>query len=110
MRNPEPASSSRRSQIMKLDTLPDEEMTYFGTRKKLKDVKISSNVYDTIKSFNLGNLSELPTIPKYYQTFLLSFIIHISSAFSHVHKYDLIHGKFDLSKVVAQRNRSEYPR
>ncbi|MGB1604122.1 MAG: hypothetical protein ACPIOQ_65930, partial [Promethearchaeia archaeon] len=53
----------------------------------------SKNIYDTIKSFNLGNLSELPTIPKYYQKFLFSYIIHISSAFSHVHKYDLIHGK-----------------
>ena len=52
---------------------------------------------------NLGNLSGLPKIPEFYMRCLLGFIIQISRAFSHCHKHNLVHGNFNLSKVLVQR-------
>ena len=60
---------------------------------------ISKNVYEQIMRMNLGNLSTLPEVPDSYACFLVRYIIYISRAFSHAHKNDLVHGKFNPSKV-----------
>lgn len=59
-------------------------------------------MYQLIGSANLGNLSALPMIPKEYIKMILAYIIQISRAFSHTHQNGLIHGNFNLSKVIAQ--------
>lgn len=65
------------------------------------ELKISKNMYDLIKSMNLGNLSSLDKIPDYYVKMLLGYVIQISKAFAHTHSNGLVHGNFNLSKVIA---------
>ena len=60
-------------------------------------------MYDLIKSMDLGNLSALDKIPDYYVQMLLGYIIQISRAFAHTHSHGLVHGNFNLSKVIAQK-------
>ena len=52
---------------------------------------------------NLGNLSAMKEIPKYYITMILQYIMQTSLGFIQAHSNDLIHGHFNLSKVIAQK-------
>ena len=52
---------------------------------------------------NLGNLSAMKQIPDFYVSFILRYIIQIARAFAHAHKNNLVHGVFNLSKVVVQK-------
>lgn len=78
-------------------------MTYFGERPPFTQIYESKNMYQTIKSLNLGNLSSLAKIPEFYIRFLIGFVIQVSKTLSHMHKYDLAHGKFDLSRVLVKK-------
>ena len=49
---------------------------------------------------NLGNISNFPNIPIFYVKILLDYIIHLSRAFSFLHQYDVVHGAFNLSRVI----------
>jgi hypothetical protein len=49
---------------------------------------------------NLGNISNFENIPIFYIKILLEYIIHISRAFSYLHHYNVVHGAFNLSRVV----------
>jgi hypothetical protein len=60
-------------------------------------------MYDFIKSMNLGNLSSLKSIPEYFVNCLLKFIIHVTRAFAHAHENNIVHGNFNLARVVAQK-------
>jgi len=60
-------------------------------------------MYDMIRRLNLGNLSGLPRIPEYYIRCLLGYIIQISRAMAHAHENGLVHGKFNLSKILVQQ-------
>lgn len=51
----------------------------------------------------LGNLSSLKQIPEYYVNCLLRFIIHVTRAFAHAHENNIVHGNFNLSRVIAQK-------
>lgn len=55
----------------------------------------------------MGNISELDQVPKFYARCLLGFMIQISRVFAHAHKHNLIHGAFDLSKVMVQQQPME---
>ena len=57
-------------------------------------------MYLLIKDLDLGNLSEIIDIPKFYVKCLLQYIIQISRAISHAHRHNLVHGSFDLTKVI----------
>ena len=70
---------------------------------------MSMNMYQLIGSAKLGNLSALPMIPSDYIKMMLAYIIQISRAFSHTHFNGLIHGNFNLSKVIAQSFSSQSP-
>ena len=70
---------------------------------------MSMNMYQLIGSAKLGNLSALPMIPIDYIKMLLAYIIQISRAFSHTHNNGLIHGNFNLSKVISQSFSSQSP-
>ena len=52
---------------------------------------------------HLGNLSALKEVPHFYYGFLCRYMQKISLAFIHAHDQNLIHGNFNLSKVIAQR-------
>lgn len=91
--------SSRRSDCHDLAALD----TYFGKRKPVAKVVTSLNMYDYIKSFELENISALPSIPDQYFKSLLLYIVQISRALSHCHKHDLVHGNYNMSKVMVQR-------
>ena len=54
-----------------------------------------------IESMDLGNLSALEKIPEFYIKTVLKYLITISKAFSFCHKFDLVHGNFGLTKVLA---------
>lgn len=60
-------------------------------------------MYSMIKWFNLGNLSGLPQIPRFYVALLLEYIIQVSRAMCYAHKHNCVHGNFNLSKVIAQK-------
>ena len=77
-------------------------MSYLGYRKGFDDVKTAKNVYESIRFMNLGQMSGLSTIPDFYVRFLLGYIIQISRAMAHAHRNRLIHGHFDLSRVLVQ--------
>lgn len=79
--------------------------TYCGERIDSSELKVSPDAYKMIKRFNLGNLSGLSKIPEFYMRFLLGYIIQVSRALAHAHEHDLIHGKLDLSKVIAQQKK-----
>ena len=64
---------------------------------------ISKNMYDFIKEMQLGNLSSLKQIPEFYVNCVLKFIIHVTRAFAHAHENNIIHGNFNLSRVIAQK-------
>jgi hypothetical protein len=65
-------------------------------------------MYDFILKMNLGNLSSLKFIPEFYVNCIMKYIIHVTRAFAHAHQNNVTHGKFNLSKVVAQvRNLEE---
>jgi hypothetical protein len=71
-------------------------------------IKVSANMYDFILKMNLGNLSSLKFIPEFYVNCIMKYIIHVTRAFAHAHQNNVTHGKFNLSKVVAQvRNLEE---
>ena len=57
-------------------------------------------MYDFISSLQLGNLSVMKLIPRFYIKYLLTYIIQISGALAHAHKNGLIHGALDLSKIL----------
>lgn len=78
-------------------------MTYFGMRKPISYVKPAKNMYEMIRFMNLGSLSGLPCIPDFYMRFLLGYIIQISRSMAHAHRSNLVHGNFNLSKVLVQR-------
>ena len=63
------------------------------------------NMYSTIKSFALGNLSVVQVMPDFYCKMLLNFIIQISRALAFAHQHGVVHGNLDLSKVLVQRMR-----
>ena len=73
----------------------------------MQDLRISQNFYDIIKSFNLGNLSALNRIPEFYIKHLIQYIVNISASLAQAHNHDLIHGDFNLSKVIAQKIKIE---
>ena len=73
----------------------------------MQDLRISQNFYGIIKSFNLGNLSALNRIPEFYIKHLIQYIVNISAGLAQAHKHDLIHGDFNLSKVIAQKIKIE---
>ena len=60
-------------------------------------------MYQFISSMQLGNLSSLKMIPEYYVNCILRFIIHVTRALSHAHENNIVHGNFNLSRVVAQK-------
>lgn len=76
---------------------------FYGERLSPEHIQNCKNVYQVIKQFQLGNLSQFSKIPQFYVRFLLGFIIQISRALSHAHKNDLVHSNLDLSKVLAQK-------
>ena len=49
------------------------------------------------------SLPQKQTIPDFYCSWMLRYIIYVSRAFAHAHKHDLVHGKFNLSKVSVQQ-------
>ena len=63
----------------------------------------SINVYGLIKKMNLGNLGNLPQIPKDYVIFIFKYLLQVSRSFAHIHEHNMVHGNFKLSKVIAQR-------
>lgn len=79
------------------------KQTYYTQRKDVKYVKETKNVYDMIKQLELGNLSSYRVVPTFYIKCLVSYILQISRAFSHCHKHDLVHGNFNLLKVLVQK-------
>ena len=52
---------------------------------------------------NLGNLSAMKEIPRYYIGMILQYVMQVSLGFIHAHSNDLTHGHFNLSKVIAQK-------
>jgi hypothetical protein len=52
---------------------------------------------------NIANFQMLNIIPDFYIIFLTKYIMDISNAFSYAHKHHLVHGNFNLSKVIAQK-------
>ena len=56
-----------------------------------------------IKWMDLGNLSGHAKIPEYYIRCFLGYVVQVSQAMSYAHKHNLIHGQFDLSKVIIQQ-------
>ena len=74
-------------------------MTYFGPRVNPASLKLSQNAYDLIGSYGV-NFKEIQNVPHFYVKMLLTYIIQASKAFNHAHKYGLIHGNFNLSKVL----------
>ena len=77
---------------------------YAGRHEDLvKEEKLSKNMYDQIRSMKLGNLASLETIPDVYIKLLFKYAIGISEAFAHAHSHDVVHGAFDLSKVLLQK-------
>lgn len=77
-------------------------MSYLGYRKPLTEIKSARNVYETIHYMNLGQMSGLKTIPEFYVRFLLGYVIQVSRAMAHAHSNKLVHGHFDLSRVLVQ--------
>lgn len=77
-------------------------MTYYGPRKHPDSIQVSRNMYEMIKWMDLGNLSGLQKIPDFYIRFLIGYMVQVADALSYAHKQELIHGKFDLSKVIIQ--------
>ena len=77
--------------------------TYFGIRKPIEMVNVSLNMYAFIKHLNLIHFSQMRQIPELYVKALFLYIIQVSKALGHAHKHGLVHGKFDLSKVIIQR-------
>lgn len=77
----------------------------YSKQLKLQDISksYSSNMYQVIEMMNLGNLSAMKQIPDFYVSFILRYIIQIARAFAHAHKNNLVHGVFNLSKVVVQK-------
>ena len=73
---------------------------YYTQRKDVKYVKETKNVYDMIKKLGLGNLSSYKVVPSFYIKCLVGYIIQISRSFAHCHKHDLVHGNFNLQKVL----------
>jgi hypothetical protein len=80
---------------------------FYGKRLFIKDLKISKNYYTVIKEMKLGNLSALNRIPEFYSKHLIQFIIDISGSMAHAHQHNLIHGEFNLSKIIAQKIKIE---
>ena len=78
------------------------KMSYLGFKRPLNDVKLARNVFEAIKYMNLGQLSGLRAIPEFYVRFLLGYIIQVSRAMAHAHRNGLVHGRFDLSRVLVQ--------
>ena len=60
-------------------------------------------MYSFIKHINLPHFSQMKAIPELYIKALFLYIIQVSKAMAHAHKHGLVHGKFDLSKVIIQR-------
>lgn len=69
----------------------------------IEPLALSKNMYELISSMNLGNLSALKEVPQFYYGCLLQYIMKMSLAFIHAHSNDLIHGNFNLSKVISQK-------
>ena len=72
-------------------------------KKPKRKVNISQNMFQSIKWFNLGNLSANSKIPNFLIKFMLKYVIQISRALAHTHKHGLIHGNLCLSKVMVQK-------
>ena len=51
----------------------------------------------------MGHISVMKQIPDFYVSFVLRYIIQIARAFAHAHKNNLVHGNFNLTKVVVQK-------
>ena len=75
-------------------------MTYFGSRTHTDDIKKSMNVSQLIKEMNLGNLSGHSKIPEIYIRSLLGYLVQISQAMRYAHQNGLVHGNYNLSKIV----------
>jgi hypothetical protein len=89
------ASSSQPKEIRVLDT-------FFGVRKPAEKVAVSKNAYEYIEQWGLDNISGLPAIPDNYFRSVLLYAVHISGAMAHAHKHGLVHGNFNLSKILVQ--------
>lgn len=51
---------------------------------------------------NLGHLSGLDKIPSFYMRFLLGYMIQMSRTLAHAHRHGLVHGRYNLTKVLVQ--------
>lgn len=60
-------------------------------------------MYGLIRDLRLGHLSALEKIPDFYVTILVGFIMQISSAMAHAHKYGLVHGNLSPAKILVQK-------
>jgi len=76
------------------------KMTYFGSRANPEERNISKNMYEIIKGMNMGNMASYSKIPEYYMKMFLGYLMQVSKAMSHAHKNNLVHGKYDLSKII----------
>jgi len=65
------------------------------------DEKHSKNMYELVYSLKLGNLSAMKDLPRSYILLILQYIMQVSLGFIHAHSQDLIHGNFNLSRVIA---------
>jgi hypothetical protein len=81
------------------------KMSYLGYRQPMHEIRPAKSVYETIRYMNLGQMSALNTIPDYYVRFLLGYVIQVSRAMAHAHRNGLVHGHFDLSRVLVQSYR-----
>jgi hypothetical protein len=66
-------------------------------------VGISKNMNEHVSSLGLGNLNMCERIPDDYVVLLLNYVIQVVAALRHAHEHDLVHGNFDLSKVLVQK-------
>ena len=82
---------------------PASTETFYGKREPPESVKVSLNMYKKIKELDLGNLSSLPAIPEHYQRILIGYIIQTSRSLAYAHGHNLVHGNFNLSKVLCQK-------
>lgn len=92
-----------RTEKPSMEDNPISTETFYGKREPPESIKVSLNMYNKIKHLNLGNLSSLPAIPEHYQRILIGYIIQTSRSLAYAHRHNLVHGNFNLSKVLCQK-------
>jgi hypothetical protein len=93
----------QRTEQPSMEDNPISTETFYGKREPPESIKVSLNMYNKIKHLDLGNLSSLPAIPEHYQRILIGYIIQISRSLAYAHQHNLVHGNFNLSKVLCQK-------